>query len=248
MFTQPRDFINKIQDLLKTNKQVLNCNTPIKELNGVLVETYQDNFRSNDSGTLKVQKTFKILGLHKNAPIFDIGNYNLIKSLEGYSEYVKIKWLHPNTHFNNNQEQISFANEKFEINYCDPIECCNDIVDTLLNKYTIVIYNNNNLGFLTNPIKTMQTLDVSLNNADLYEGCQIEEVAGRLNLTTPIAEAVNIVGRNVAAMDLKGDAITLTGAMAVWSYLIIFHAVVHRFSKVYYNDGRNEPVLVAAHG
>lgn len=63
----------------------------------------------------------------------------------------------------------------------------------------------------------MQTIDISLQNADLYQGCEIEEVAGRLNLTTPINEAVNIVGRNVATMDLKGDAITLTGAMAVWS-------------------------------
>jgi len=94
----------------------------------------------------------------------------------------------------------------------------------------------------------MQTIDLSLTNADLYKGCEIEEVAGRLNLTTPISESVNIVGRNVAEMNLTGDQITLTGAMAVWSYLIVFHAVVHRFSKVYYHDGRNEPVLVAAHG
>ena len=92
------------------------------------------------------------------------------------------------------------------------------------------------------------TLDLSLTNDQLYAGCQIEEVAGRLNLVTPIAEAVNIVGRNVAAMDLKGEDITLTGPMAVWAYLVVFHAVVHRFSKVRYNDGRNEPVLVAAHG
>ena len=92
------------------------------------------------------------------------------------------------------------------------------------------------------------TLDLSLTNESLYKGCEIEEVAGRLNLTTPISEAINIVGRNVAEMNLTGDQITLTGPMAVWSYLVVFHAVVHRFSKVWYNDGRNEPVLVAAHG
>jgi hypothetical protein len=94
----------------------------------------------------------------------------------------------------------------------------------------------------------MERLDLSLNNATLYAGCEIEEVAGRLNLTTPIAEAVNIVGRNVANMNLSGDDITLTGPMAVWSYLIVFHAVVHRYRRVYYDDGRNGEVLVAAHG
>lgn len=94
----------------------------------------------------------------------------------------------------------------------------------------------------------MKTIDLSLKNLDLYKGCVIEEVAGRLNLSTPIDEAVNIVGKNVAEMDLHGDEIELTGPMAVWAYLVVFHAVVHRFNKVYYNDGRNTKVLVAAHG
>jgi len=92
------------------------------------------------------------------------------------------------------------------------------------------------------------TLNLSLKNADLYKGCVIEEVAGRLNLSTPVSEAVNIVGKNIAEMDLSGDEIELTGPMAVWAYLVVFHAVVHRFNKVYYNDGRNTKVLVAAHG
>ena len=94
----------------------------------------------------------------------------------------------------------------------------------------------------------MLVLDLSLKNAALYKGCEIEEVAGRLNLKTPIAEAVNVVGKNVAGMNLSGNEITLTGAMAVWAYLVVFHAVVHRFSKVYYDDGRSGAVLVAAHG
>lgn len=94
----------------------------------------------------------------------------------------------------------------------------------------------------------MTKLDLSLNNEQLYSGCQIEEVAGRKNLVTPISEAVNIVGKNAHDMNLAGDEITLTGAMAVWSYLIVFHAVVHRFRKVYYDDGRSGAVLVAAHG
>ena len=64
----------------------------------------------------------------------------------------------------------------------------------------------------------MTTIDLSLRNKDLYKGCKVEEVAGRLNLSTPVSEAVNIVGKNVAEMDLSGDEIELTGAMAVWSY------------------------------
>ena len=96
-------------------------------------------------------------------------------------------------------------------------------------------------------------IDMSLKNAGLYAGCEIEEVAGRANLKTPVAEAVNIVGRNIAALvehlpAAERDDVTLTGPMAVWAYLVVFHAAVHRFSRVYYDDGRGGPVLVAAHG
>ena len=95
-------------------------------------------------------------------------------------------------------------------------------------------------------------VDLSLKNKSLYKGTEVEEVAGRLNLTTPVADAVNIVGRNINVIldGYKGqrNEVVLTGPMAVWSYLIVFHAVVHKFSKVYYDDGRNGKVLVAAHG
>ncbi|MEI8343839.1 MAG: hypothetical protein WCF93_02745 [Candidatus Moraniibacteriota bacterium] len=96
-------------------------------------------------------------------------------------------------------------------------------------------------------------IDLSLKNAALYEGCVIEEVAGRLNLTTPVAEAINIVGRNASALvasipTAERDEVELTGPMAVWSYLVVFHAVVHAFRRVTYNDGRSGAVVVAAHG
>lgn len=96
-------------------------------------------------------------------------------------------------------------------------------------------------------------LDLSLSNAELYKGCEIEMVAGRANLKTPVPEAVQIVGTNINDM-VKNiepedrDEVTLTGAMAVWSYLICFHAVVHAFRHVYYDDGKGNKVLVAAHG
>ena len=94
----------------------------------------------------------------------------------------------------------------------------------------------------------MQTIDLSLNNQQLYAGCSIEEVAGRLNLTTPVADAINIVGRNINAMEIATDEVVLTGPMAVWAYLVVFHAIVHRTARVLYNDGRTGNHTVAAHG
>jgi hypothetical protein len=94
-------------------------------------------------------------------------------------------------------------------------------------------------------------IDLSLKNDQLYKGCVIEEVAGRLNLTTPVSEAVQIVGRNIHEMvkaETDRGEVTLTGPMAVWSYLVVFHAVVHAFARVHYDDGRGNCVLVAAHG
>ena len=96
-------------------------------------------------------------------------------------------------------------------------------------------------------------IDLSLNNKELYKGCEIEEVAGRLNLKTSVKDAVTVVGRNIntivdALPSTDRTEVTLTGAMAVWSYLIVFHAVVHKFGKVYYDDGRSGAVVVAAHG
>ena len=90
-------------------------------------------------------------------------------------------------------------------------------------------------------------IDLSLKSS-LYAGCEIEEVAGRLNLTTPVAEAVNIVGRNANALTVDPERVELTGPMAVWAYLVVFHAVVHRSREIWYNDGRSGSVLVAKHG
>jgi hypothetical protein len=96
-------------------------------------------------------------------------------------------------------------------------------------------------------------IDLSLKNTQLYAGCSVEVVAGRDNLTTPVSEAVNLVGANIEKMlaDIPVEdrrEVVLTGPMAVWAYLVVFHAVVHRFDRVWYEDGRNPAVLIAAHG
>ena len=96
-------------------------------------------------------------------------------------------------------------------------------------------------------------IDLSLTNELLYRGCKIEQVAGRANLTTPISEAVGIVGVNVAAMVAAVPAgeratVTMTGPMAVWSYLVVFRTVANAFGEVVYDDGRSGPVIVARRG
>jgi hypothetical protein len=97
-------------------------------------------------------------------------------------------------------------------------------------------------------VSAMQIVDLSLKNEQLYKGCSIEEVAGRLNLTTPIAEAISIVGKNANEMGFDSEEVVLTGPMAVWSYLIVFHACVHKTRVVKYDDGRSGAVVVAKHG
>ena len=93
-------------------------------------------------------------------------------------------------------------------------------------------------------------LNIGLDNQELYAGCEIKEVGGRLSLISPPAEAANVIGRNtvdiIAAIKDRSQ-ITLTGAMAVWAYLIVFHIVVHKFAQVWYDDGRGGVVQIAQH-
>jgi len=98
----------------------------------------------------------------------------------------------------------------------------------------------------------MQNFDVSFKNAALWEGCKIEQAAGRDNMVTPIGEAIEIIGKNAMAMNLKGDSITLSGGAPIWAYMVVFHVVVHRFRRVHYTNGAQAegdvPWLIAAHG
>ncbi len=98
----------------------------------------------------------------------------------------------------------------------------------------------------------MANINLGLDNKELYEGCEIGEVGGRTTLLTSPTEASNIVGRNAQKIvdatpaEDRGE-IVLTGPMAVWAYLIVFHVVVHKFGEVWYDDGRGNKVLVAKH-
>jgi hypothetical protein len=100
----------------------------------------------------------------------------------------------------------------------------------------------------------MNTINLGLNNEKLYAGCEITEVGGRQTLATPPTDASNIIGRNCAQIQIiesipaeqRGELV-LTGPMAVWAYLIIFHQVVHKFGHIYYDDGRGNKILVAQH-
>ena len=97
-------------------------------------------------------------------------------------------------------------------------------------------------------------INLGLDNTWLYQNCRIEEVAGRKNLVTPVKDAINTMGRNITDRFVyanpreEREEVTLTGPMAVWAYMVVFHAVVHRFKRVYYDDGKGVPVLIAAHG
>jgi len=94
-------------------------------------------------------------------------------------------------------------------------------------------------------------IDMSLTNETLWAGCEIIEVGGRENLVTPHGEAIKIIGANVRRMlaqVTEHEEVTLTGPMAIWSYLVVFHAVVHKFVRVYYDDGRGSKILIAQHG
>lgn len=95
-------------------------------------------------------------------------------------------------------------------------------------------------------------LNIGLDNPELYSGCEIKEVAGRLTLVTLPENALSIIGKNAKAIvnsvpPSERSEITLTGAMAVWAYLVVFHAIVHSFGKVYYDDGRGNVLLLAQH-
>jgi hypothetical protein len=103
------------------------------------------------------------------------------------------------------------------------------------------------------PNSNAAILDLSLSNNQLYAGCIIDEIAGKPVLITPKDEALNIIGQNARTIvdelvQRKVEELTLTGAMAIWAYLVVFHIATHRFRAIYYDDGRpGGKLLISAH-
>jgi hypothetical protein len=91
-------------------------------------------------------------------------------------------------------------------------------------------------------------LSLSLDNHALYQGLEITVDAGKRNLRTPPDEAIAVMVRNLGSMDIDPSEVVLTGAMAIWAYLAVFHALHGRTRRIWYEDGLGQRILVAAHG
>lgn len=91
-------------------------------------------------------------------------------------------------------------------------------------------------------------LDLSLQNDALYAGLDVERDAGKLNLRTPVDRATAVMGENLEHLDIDPEEVILTGPMAIWAYLVVFHSIHGRTKRIYYQDGVGNRVLVAAHG
>lgn len=91
-------------------------------------------------------------------------------------------------------------------------------------------------------------LDLSLQNEILYAGLDVQREAGKLNLRTPPETAIAVIVANLERMVVDPEAMVLTGPMAIWAYLVVFHSLHGRTKRIYYQDGVGNRVLVAAHG
>ncbi|MBI5576802.1 MAG: hypothetical protein HY896_10630 [Deltaproteobacteria bacterium] len=91
-------------------------------------------------------------------------------------------------------------------------------------------------------------LDLSLGNADLYRGLKIENLAGKLTLLDHPEKAISVIASNLKGMEIDNNEVVLTGGMAIWVYLVVFHFLHGRTKRIYYEDGRGNRILVAAHG
>jgi hypothetical protein len=91
-------------------------------------------------------------------------------------------------------------------------------------------------------------LDLSPSNAVLYAGLKVQEMAGKVILVSPAEQAMPVIGRNLVALDVDPEEVVLTGGMAIWAYLTVFHLLHGRTRRSHYQDGRGNRVLVAAHG
>ena len=91
-------------------------------------------------------------------------------------------------------------------------------------------------------------LNLSLSNSSLYDGLDIQNLAGKLTLLTPPEEAIPVMADNLSKISIDLQEVVLTGGMAIWAYLAVFHFLHGRTRRIYYDDGKGNKVLVAAHG
>ncbi|HEY6137624.1 MAG TPA: hypothetical protein VI670_07660 [Thermoanaerobaculia bacterium] len=91
-------------------------------------------------------------------------------------------------------------------------------------------------------------LSLALDNETLYRGLDIATEAGRLNLRTAPEQAIATMIVNLQNMPIDPEEVILTGSMAIWAYLAVFHFLHGRTRRIYYEDGRGDRFLVAAHG
>jgi hypothetical protein len=91
-------------------------------------------------------------------------------------------------------------------------------------------------------------LNLSLTNKDIYCGLDIQNLAGKLTLATPPEQAISVIAANLSKISIDPHEVILTGGMAIWAYLAVFHYLHGKTRRIYYNDGRGDKILVAAHG
>jgi len=91
-------------------------------------------------------------------------------------------------------------------------------------------------------------LSLALDNDALYRGLDIAVEAGKRNLRTAPEAAIPVMVANLGAMDIDPAEVVLTGGMAIWAYLAVFHALHGRTRRIWYQDGLGQRILVAAHG
>ena len=52
---------------------------------------------------------------------------------------------------------------------------------------------------------------------------EVKELAGKLTLLSPPSEAIPWMAANLADVEVDPDGVVLTGGMAIWAYLAVFH-------------------------
>ena len=90
--------------------------------------------------------------------------------------------------------------------------------------------------------------EAELASHPIYHGLKVELLAGKATLVTPAAEAIPILAANAESLAYDPVEVTLTGPMAIWAYLVIFHVLHGRTKRIYFEDPRQGRILVAAHG